>query len=100
MAETSVKLIVFQMGSLNLALPIEVVYKILNHKPIYGSGVNQVGVVHLDEQEVTVVDLYRRLFDMPVWHGASSSTDPDLRSCCLAITRRCWSIGFCQPQFS
>ncbi|NEP08804.1 MAG: chemotaxis protein CheW [Symploca sp. SIO1A3] len=72
MADTSVKLIVFQMGSLNLALPIEVVYKILNHKPIYGSGINQVGVVHLDEQEVTVVDLYRRLF-----HSSSTSKDED-----------------------
>ncbi|NES19876.1 MAG: chemotaxis protein CheW [Symploca sp. SIO3E6] len=80
MADTSVKLIVFQMGSLNLALPIEVIYKILNHKPIYGSGTNQVGVVHLDEQEVTVVDLYRRLFN-------SGSTSEDYQNSYLVIVQ-------------
>lgn len=62
MAQKLLKLIVFEMGSLNLALPIDSVYKILNYTPIYGSGMNQVGVTHVGEFEVTVVDLYQRFF--------------------------------------
>jgi chemotaxis signal transduction protein len=62
MNHKSLKLIVFEIGSLNLALPIESVFKILNYTPIYGSGVNQVGITHVGDFEVTVVDLYRRFF--------------------------------------
>lgn len=62
MAQKLLKLIVFEMGSLNLALPIDSVYKVLNYTPIYGSGINQVGVTHVGEFEVTVVDLYQRFF--------------------------------------
>ncbi|NET61145.1 MAG: chemotaxis protein CheW [Symploca sp. SIO2E6] len=80
MTDTPVKLIVFPMGNLHLALPVAVVYKILNHKPIYGSGINQVGVVHLDEQEVTVVDLYQRLFH-------SESTNEEHQDNYLVIVR-------------
>lgn len=80
MSDTSVKLIVFPMGSLNLALPIKVVYKILNHQPVYGSGINKVGVAHLDNQEVTVVDLYRHFFN-------SSSTREDYRYSYLVIVQ-------------
>ncbi|MBE9126720.1 MULTISPECIES: chemotaxis protein CheW [unclassified Coleofasciculus] len=62
MLESSLKLIVFRIGSLNLALPIESVHKIFNQTPIYGSRVNYVGITHVGDQEVTVVDLYRRFF--------------------------------------
>lgn len=62
MAQKLLKLIVFEMGSLNLALPIDSVYKILNYSPIYGTGMNPVGVTHVGEFEVTVVDLYQRFF--------------------------------------
>lgn len=58
----SLKLIVFGMGSLNLALPIQSVYKVVNHTPIYSSGLKPVGVAHLGDGEVTVVDLYRQFF--------------------------------------
>lgn len=56
------KLVVFTMGNLNLALPIESVYKVVNHRPVYSSGVLPVGVTHLGDIEITVVDLYRRFF--------------------------------------
>jgi purine-binding chemotaxis protein CheW len=56
------KLVVFTMGGLNLALRIESVYKVVNHTPVYSSGLNHVGVAHLGEQEVTVVDLHWRFF--------------------------------------
>ncbi len=58
----SLKLIVFGMGSLNLALRIESVYKVVNHTPIYGTGLKPVGVAHVGDGEVTVVDLYRQFF--------------------------------------
>ena len=61
-ATASVKLIVFTIGNLNLALPIESVYKILNRTPVYGSGTKQVGVSHIGDREITVIDLYRRFF--------------------------------------
>jgi purine-binding chemotaxis protein CheW len=62
MTQKTLKVIIFEIGSINLALPIDTVYKVLNYTPIYGSGVNQVGVTHVGELEVTVVDLYRRFF--------------------------------------
>lgn len=66
----SLKLIGFTLGELNLALRIESVYKVVNHTPVYSSGLNHVGVAHLGDalrdsaasREVTVIDLYRRLF--------------------------------------
>ncbi|MBE9130241.1 MULTISPECIES: chemotaxis protein CheW [unclassified Coleofasciculus] len=61
-APSILKLIVFIIGNLNLALPIESVYKVLNRTPVYGSGIKQVGVSHIDNQEITVLDLYQRFF--------------------------------------
>ena len=62
MTTNNVELIVFSIGSLNLALPIKSVYKVSNYTPISGSGVGVVGVTRVDDQEVTVIDLYRRFF--------------------------------------
>ncbi len=62
MTTKNVELIVFGIGSLNLALPIISVYKVSNRTPISGSGVGVVGVTRVDDQEVTVIDLYRRFF--------------------------------------
>lgn len=59
----SLKAVVFRVGSLNLALRIESVYKVLNHTLVYSSGVNPVGITHLSEREVVVIDLQRRLFN-------------------------------------
>ncbi|NET36026.1 MAG: chemotaxis protein CheW [Cyanothece sp. SIO1E1] len=58
----SVQLIVFGMGRLNLALPIETVHKVINKTPIFSSGLNHVGVAHVSDREVTVVDLHQKLF--------------------------------------
>jgi chemotaxis signal transduction protein len=63
MTKNNLELIVFQIGSLHLALPIESVYKVTNHTPIAGSGVGMVGVTCVDDLEVTVIDLYRRFFN-------------------------------------
>lgn len=61
-AASLLKLIVFNMGRLNLALRIESVYKVVNHTSTYGSGLGAVGVTHLGEGEITVVDLHQRFF--------------------------------------
>lgn len=62
MTQKLIKLIVFFIGKLNFALPIERVYKILNRTSIYGSGTNQVGIAHISDREITVIDLHRRFF--------------------------------------
>ena len=56
------KVLVFRIGSLNLGLRIESIYKVLNATQIYSSGLNWVGVVHMGDREVTVLDIHRRLF--------------------------------------
>ncbi len=56
------KVLVFSIGSLNLGLPIDAVYKVLNSTQIYNSGSNWVGLAHMGDREVTVLDLQRRLF--------------------------------------
>jgi chemotaxis signal transduction protein len=60
--ERSLKLLIFGMGNLNLALPIDYVKKVIHHIPIYSSGTNHFGVVHLEDREVTVIDLHRKIF--------------------------------------
>lgn len=67
------KLVVFAMGGLHLALRIESVYKVVNYTPVYSSGLNYVGVTHLGDQEVTVVDLHQRFFKA----SPISKSDPD-----------------------
>ena len=61
-AASLLKLVVFSIGRLNLALRIESVYKVVNHTSTYGSGLGAVGVTHLGEGEITVVDLHQRFF--------------------------------------
>jgi purine-binding chemotaxis protein CheW len=58
----SLKLIVFKIGNLNLALRIESVYKVVDRTPVYSSGLNHVGVAHMGDREVTVVDLNWQFF--------------------------------------
>ena len=58
----SLKLIVFALDRLNLAFPVEYVEKVIKQKQIQGSGINQFGIANLNEQQVTVIDLHRRVF--------------------------------------
>lgn len=67
------KLIVFRLGGLHLALPIESVYKVVNRTPVYGSGLSSIGVAHVGDGEVTVVDLYRRFFKSDEYDEFESS---------------------------
>lgn len=74
-----IKLIVFNMGRLNLALRIESIYKVVNHTSTYGSGLGAVGVTHLGEGEITVVDLHQRFFK------ASQLSESNLNSYLIVV---------------
>ncbi|NJN59581.1 MAG: chemotaxis protein CheW [Leptolyngbyaceae cyanobacterium SL_5_9] len=60
--ESKLQLVVFRIGNLKLALRIEVVYKVVPFRSVHGSGLNSVGIAHVDHFEVTVIDLHQRLF--------------------------------------
>lgn len=56
------KLVAFEVGKLNLAVRIDQVQKVVNLPTVYGSGLNPVGLARVGDQEITVLDLARRLF--------------------------------------
>jgi len=70
----SLKAIVFALGNLSLALRIEDVYKVLGQTPVYGSGLNSVGIAHVGDREVTVVDLNRQLAQSSITNGAAQAS--------------------------
>jgi len=59
----SLKILLFTVGSLHLAFPIDSVQKVNKYTPVLGSGLTHVGVTHLDDREITVIDLHKRLFN-------------------------------------
>ncbi len=61
-ANSLLKLVIFAIGKLTLALPIKQVQKVVKHNPVHGSGLSHVNLTHLEEQEVAVVDLHQKLF--------------------------------------
>lgn len=58
----NLKIVVFQVGRLSFALPIYTIVKIASHIPVSRSGLNSFGIAHLGDIEITIVDLYQRLF--------------------------------------
>jgi purine-binding chemotaxis protein CheW len=58
-----VKLVTFGVGNLNAALHIDVVQRVINYSTIYSSGLNHFGIINLGDQEITVIDLHKRLFN-------------------------------------
>ncbi|UBF24709.1 chemotaxis protein CheW [Kovacikia minuta CCNUW1] len=79
-ATQSLHLIVFDIGNLKLAVPIQFTYKVANYSSVHGSGLNHMGVTHVDNLEITVVDLHRRLFK-------SDQTDEFSPDNCLVIVQ-------------
>ena len=63
---STVKLLMFTVGKLNLALPILQVQKIVKQNEVHGSGLSHVNLAHLAEQEVAIVDLHQKLFKEPL----------------------------------
>lgn len=62
-ANSLLKLVVFEVGKLTLALAIEQVKKVVKYTSIHGSGLSHVNLTHLDDREVTIVDLEQKLFN-------------------------------------
>ncbi len=57
------KLLVFEIGKLTLALPVEQIKKVVKYTSVYGSGLSHINLTHLDDREVTIVDLSQKLFN-------------------------------------
>jgi purine-binding chemotaxis protein CheW len=56
-SDALIKLLVFEIGKLTLALPILQVQKVVKQIEVYGSGLS-----HVPEQEIAIVDLHQKLF--------------------------------------
>ena len=57
------KLLVFEVSKLTLALPVEQTKKVVKYTSVYGSGLSHINLTHLDDREVTIVDLEQKLFN-------------------------------------
>ncbi|NCO75882.1 MAG: chemotaxis protein CheW [Cyanobacteria bacterium] len=58
-----IKFLVFPIDNLNVALHIDSIKKIINYSTIFSSGLNHYGLVSIGEEEITVIDLHKRLFN-------------------------------------
>ncbi len=61
-AETNISVLAFAIGNINFAVPVEAIAKVQKYTNIFSSGLNHMGVAHIDDREVTILDLQRRLF--------------------------------------
>jgi len=59
---TSLRVVAFPVGQLTLSVPIQSVYRVLSHVPLYGSDERGVGIAHLEDYELTVFDLEYKIF--------------------------------------
>ena len=69
---SSVKLLVFEIGKLTLALPILQVRKVIKYQDMHGSGLSHVNLIHLERQQIVVVDLHQKLFGVSLHHAATA----------------------------
>ena len=67
------QLLTLKVRTLNLAVPIQSVYKVTHHKAVYDSGLNAIGIARVDNQDITVVDLHRYIFKSPFPHQARTA---------------------------
>ena len=59
---STIELLVFEIGQLTLALPILQVQKVVKRQRVHGSGLSHVNLAHLSDGEIAVVDLHQKLF--------------------------------------
>ena len=57
-----VKLLVFEIGKLTLALPILQVQKVVRQNEVHGSGLSHINLTHLHDRELAIVDLHQKIF--------------------------------------
>jgi purine-binding chemotaxis protein CheW len=70
--DVSIKLLVFEIGKLTLALPILQVQKVIKQLEVYGSGLSHVNLTHLPEQAIAIVDLHQKLFGASLTQSQST----------------------------
>ena len=70
------KLVIFPVANLNVALHIDVVQKIINYSTIFSSRLNHFGLVNIGDQEITVIDLHKKLFNIS---KSEDKTDSNLK---------------------
>jgi len=61
--EEMLKFLIFTMGNLNLAIGINSVMRIIPLPKIHRSGDKLLGITTYEDQEVLVIDLYKRIYD-------------------------------------
>ncbi len=59
------KLIVFPVGELRLAVPMNNISRVINRPKVYSSGTHAVGVTTVGDRELTIIDLHQQLFSIP-----------------------------------
>ena len=62
LGESSLKLLVFKIDKLTLALPVLQVQKVIKYNLVHGSGLSYVNLTHLGDRDIAVVDLHQKLF--------------------------------------
>jgi chemotaxis signal transduction protein len=60
--EETLKFLIFTMADLNLAIGIESVVRIIPLPKIHRSGDKLLGIANYEDQEVLVIDLYKRIY--------------------------------------
>jgi purine-binding chemotaxis protein CheW len=70
--QIKLKLLVFPVNKLTLAIPVEDVKKVINLPKLYGSGLNYIFLSHGDNQEITVFDLHQKLFNLSAFSAISN----------------------------
>ena len=61
-SDAVVKLLVFEIGKLTLALPILQVQKVVRQNEVHGSGLSHINLTHLPEGDLAIVDLHQKIF--------------------------------------
>jgi chemotaxis signal transduction protein len=61
----SLKILVFPVGNLYLALPVDYVSKVIDRDKVYSSGLNHVGTIHTGDRTITIVDIHQKIYLTP-----------------------------------
>lgn len=69
---TSVRVVAFKIHTLNLGVPMPSVARVLYEVPVYGTGQNGIGITHLGEKELTIIDLKQQLFGSSYLNSTAS----------------------------
>ncbi|NJR71404.1 MAG: chemotaxis protein CheW [Synechococcales cyanobacterium CRU_2_2] len=72
-SQNQVKLVVFPMGRLRLALPMAGISRVINLPEVHSSGLHTVGVTTVGNIQLMIVDLHRQLFEVSAPQAAGKS---------------------------